>query len=204
MRLTRKPMRISTYLRCIFSIALVLALSQAHGAASPDFGTDLHGQPIRRLAAPGVRVVVLFFAASDCPISNRYVPEIARLTQQFTTQGVHFWWVYPNADDTAQVVAAHNHDYAINGDTILDPRQSLVELAHTTVTPEVAVFLVEGSTLKEVYHGRIDDRYISLGQERPQASYHDLELAITAALASKPVPQPAGPPVGCSIVFLQK
>jgi len=31
-----------------------------------------------------------------------------------------------------------------------------------------------------------------------------LEAAIVAALAGKPVPQPGGPPVGCSIVFLQK
>jgi hypothetical protein len=197
-------MRIRTYFRCIFSVALVLALTQASAVAQNNLGLDLQSQPIRQLTAPGVRVVVLFFAASDCPISNRYVPEITRLTQQFSNQGVHFWWVYPNADDTAQAVAEHNHDFAITGDTILDPKQSLVELAHATVTPEAAVFLVEGNILKEVYHGRIDDRYISLGQERPQATHHDLELAITAATTAKPVPQPAGPPVGCSIVFLQK
>ena len=79
-----------------------------------------------------------------------------------------------------------------------------MKLAHATVTPEAAVFVVEGKTLREVYQGRVDDRYISLGQERPQAQHHDLELAITAALAGKPVPHPQGPPVGCSIVFLPK
>jgi tetratricopeptide (TPR) repeat protein len=74
-------------------------------AATPaDFGTDLHGQPIHHLAGPGVRVVVLIFAASDCPISNRYVPEIARLTNEFSPQGVRFWWVYPNGADTASVI----------------------------------------------------------------------------------------------------
>jgi hypothetical protein len=112
--------------------------------------------------------------------------------------------VYPNAGDTAQVVSQHNRDYSITGDAILDPKQSLVERAHATVTPEAAIFLVEVSELREVYHGRIDDRYIDIGQERPQAENHDLETAIAAALAGKPVPQPGGPPVGCSIVFLQK
>ena len=112
---------------CMVSMALVLGLGQAHAAAR-DLGADLHGQPIRQLGGPGVRAVVLFFAASDCPVSNRYVPEIARLTQEFGAQGVRFWWVYPNADDTAQVVAGHNRDYSITGDTILDPRQSLVKL----------------------------------------------------------------------------
>lgn len=172
--------------------------------AATDFGTDLHGQPVSQLAGQEVRVVVLFFAATDCPISNRYVPEIQRLSQQYSTQGTRFWWVYPNAEDTAQAVADHNRSYSITGDAILDVNQNLVHLAHATVTPEAAVFVVESSGLREVYRGRVDDRYLSLGQERPRAERHDLEMAITAALAGKPAPQPGGPPVGCSIVFLQK
>src|ERR1035438_1564352 len=50
----------------------------------------------------------------------------------------------------------------------------------------------------------IDDRYFSIGQERPQPQQHDLEAAISAALADKPVPQSGGPPVGCSIVYLDR
>jgi hypothetical protein len=173
-------------------------------AALPDFGLDLHGQPIRDLAGPGVRIVVLFFAASDCPISNRYVPEIKRLTQKYGPKGVRFWWVYPNAGDTAKAVADHNRDYAITGDTILDTKQSLVDMAHATVTPEAAIFLVEGDQLREIYHGRIDDRYLDIGQERPQPQHFDLETAIFAALAGETVPRPGGPSVGCSIVFLKK
>ena len=56
---------------------------------------DLGGRPITQLAPPGTRAVVLFFAASDCPISNRYVPEIQRLTKQFEPLGVRVWFVYP-------------------------------------------------------------------------------------------------------------
>lgn len=197
-------MRMRVFFRCFWGMMFTLALVQLSKAASADFGTDLNGKPIVQLAAPGERVVVLFFAASDCPVCNRYVPEIARLEQEFSGNGAHFWWVYPNADDTAQGITAHNRDYSIAGGTILDPRQSLVALAHATVTPEAAVFVVAGGQLREVYHGRVDDRYISLGQERPQATRHELEAAIAAALASKQVLHPGGPPVGCSIVFLQK
>jgi hypothetical protein len=196
-------MRRSRFLRCLFPFALLFAFTQAQ-AAPADFGTDLHGQPIRQLAGPGIRIVVLIFAASDCPISNRYIPEIARLTDKFSPQAVRFWWVYPNSGDTAAIIEQHNRDYSITGASLLDARQTLVAMAHATVTPESAVFVVEGGTLREVYHGRIDDRYLDIGQERPQAQHHDLETAITAALAGKPVPQPGGPPVGCSIVFLQK
>jgi hypothetical protein len=174
---------------------------QAQAGSPADLGLDLQGNPIRQLAGPGVRVVVLIFAASDCPISNRYIPEIARLSGKFSTQGVRFWWVFPNASDTAKVIKQHNRDFAIREDALLDEFQSLAKRANVTTTPEVAVFT---AGLHEVYHGRIDDRYISLGQERPQAEHHDLEEAIAAALAGKPVPQPGGAAVGCSIVLLGK
>jgi hypothetical protein len=55
-----------------------------------------------------------------------------------------------------------------------------------------------------VYRGRVDDRYLAIGREKPQPEHHDLELALTAALNGRIIPQPAGPPVGCSVVFLQK
>lgn len=163
----------------------------------------MQGHPIRELAGAGTRAVVLIFAATDCPISNRYVPEIARLNHEFSNQGVRFWWVFPNPADTASVVARHDHDFSISENALLDSKQTLVHMAHATVTPEAALFMVEGGGLREVYKGRIDDRYISLGQEKPQAQHHELEDAIADALASKPVPPPGGSPVGCSIVFVQ-
>ena len=52
-------------------------------ATTTTFAVDLDGRPVTQLAPPGSRAVVLFFAASDCPISNRYVPEMQRLTRQF-------------------------------------------------------------------------------------------------------------------------
>lgn len=180
---------------------LLLSLAAPCFAAPDRFGIDLDGKPVSELAGPGIRIVVLVFSASDCPISNRYVPEIARLNREFSSQGVRFWWVFPNPEDTAQVVSQHVKDYAIHEDTLLDRDQALVKRAGATVTPEAAVFT---RGLREVYHGRIDDRYLDIGQERPQPQRHDLEAAIAAALAGKPIPQPGGPPVGCSIVFLQK
>lgn len=199
--------KMRTRFHCVVLILLAL-LPATLRAAAKDYGVDLHGHRVRRLAAPGTRVVVVIFAATDCPISNRYVPEISRLAGEFSSQNVRFWWVFPNPDDTAGRVVKHNRDYALADNaetgTLLDRRQALVQLSHATTTPEAAVFAVEGTALREVYHGRIDDHYISLGQQRLQAQQHDLETAISAALAGKVVPAPGGPPVGCSIVYLQK
>jgi hypothetical protein len=73
-------------------------------------------------------------------------------------------------------------------------------MAHATITPEVAVLIPFLAGFREVYKGRIDNRYIALGRERPAATRHDLENAIRAVLAHGPVPMADGPPVGCSIV----
>jgi thiol-disulfide isomerase/thioredoxin len=182
--------------------ASLLALAMS-ASLTGTLAVDLNGHPVEQLAPPGARAVVLFFAASDCPISNRYIPEVQRLAKEVEPLGVRFWFVYPNPGDIASVVRAHDAEFAINTYTALDTKQTLVQMAHVTITPEAAVFVPEGAGLREVYRGRIDDRYFALGRERPQAMHHDLEEAIRAVLADKPVPQPGGPPVGCSIVTLQ-
>jgi hypothetical protein len=181
------------------AVVLFGCLSTFAQAAEP-FGTDLDGHPIDQIAPPGTKAVVLFFAASDCPISNRYIPEITRLDREFAPLGVRFWWVYPNPGDTAAVVRQHDEQFNIQGHAALDTEQQLTRMAHATITPEVAVLIPFLAGFREVYKGRIDNRYIALGRERPAATRHDLENAIRAVLAHGPVPMADGPPVGCSIV----
>jgi hypothetical protein len=180
-------------------LMLLLAAPQT----SVPLGRDLHGNEIRSLQLPDTRVVVLVFAASDCPISNRYVPEIARLDRLFSGQGVAFWWVFPNPGDTSSVVTQHNRAFSIPEGTVLDRQQTLVRMAHATRTPEASVFVVTKGGLREVYLGRIDDRYLSIGRERPKPQHHDLETAISSALTGNTAHQPSEPSVGCSIEFFR-
>lgn len=172
-----------------------------HGSGGP--AVDLGGHPVDPLASSNAQAVVLFFAATDCSVSNRYVPEIQRLQAEFAADGVRFWFIYPNPEDTAAVVGNHDTQFSITSNTALDRSQSLVQRAHVVATPEAAVFVPDGSSLREVYHGRIDNRYLSFGHERPHATHHDLELAIRAVLDHHPVPPPGGDPVGCAIMPLQ-
>src|SRR3984885_12337304 len=132
-------------------------------ATTTTLAVDLDGRPVTQLAPAGSRAVVLFFAASDCPVSNRYIPEIQRLTRQFEPSGVRVWFVYPNPGDNANVVRAHDQEFSITANTALDNKQSLTQLAHATTTPEAAVFIPEEGGLREVYGGRVDDGSLSLG-----------------------------------------
>jgi Redoxin len=187
-------------LRCCAVATFTFAASLGLGATQTLHVTDLQGRAVAQLATNHARVVVLVFAATDCPISNRYVPEISRLDRELAAKGVAFWWVFPNPGDTLPAVRKHDEDFSIATATILDARQELVRMAHVAVTPEAAVFAVDKGSLHEVYHGRIDDRYIAFGQERPQAARHELEEVIQAVLAGRPVPKPEAGPVGCSII----
>ncbi len=51
-------------------------------------------------------LTVLIFVSTDCPVSNRYAPEITRLYEQFAPQGVRFRLVYPNRLDTPAAIEA--------------------------------------------------------------------------------------------------
>ncbi len=196
--------RIAGVAGCLLLCALAVDPAiRAAGAPALPFGVNLQDQPLRGLAPAGTQEVVLFFAATDCPISNRYVPEIARLRERYRGQHVEVLSVYPNPGDTQTLVAAHEREFGAAGETVRDPQQALVHLAHALMTPEAAVLVPEGSGWREVYLGRIDDRYLSLGEERPAATRHDLEQAVQAVLDHHPVPPPGGPAVGCGIVPLQ-
>jgi hypothetical protein len=178
-----------------------LALHGSAFAATAPYGVALDGHPVM-LAQSTAPAIVLFFTASDCPIANRYEPEMLRIERKFASSGVEFWWVYPNPSDTAEVIRRHQSQFGSSAHVLLDAQQQLVHAAHATVTPEAAIFIPESGALREVYRGRIDDRYIAFGQERPRAMHHELENAINALLAKEMIVNPAGPPVGCSIVPL--
>lgn len=182
--------------------ALVLALLAHTQDTAPPFGYNLNGEPVSRLATPGTPAIVLFFTATDCPISNRYIPEIRRLQKEFSAQNVTTWYVYPNAGETAAGIRRHELAYGSEEHVLLDPHHRLVDLTRAKITPEVAILVPDGAdhdALHVVYRGRVDNRYIHFGLQRPQATEHDLEQAVADVLQHRPVHQPDGPPVGCTI-----
>jgi len=158
---------------------------------------DLDDELVDPFKAPrDTKAIVLVFVSTDCPISNRYAPALARLYERFQPQGVRFWLVYPNPMDPPEAVRRHLTEYRLPLPALRDPRQDLVKMAGATITPEAAVYDRERRLL---YRGRIDDRYIQLGLERPAATQHDLADALSDVLAGKPVRQAAAPAVGCFI-----
>jgi hypothetical protein len=134
------------------------------------------------------------FITTDCPIANRYAPEIQRLTAIFTPQGVRFWLVYANPHELVASIRNHLRQFQYAIPALRDPEHALVRFTKVTVSPEAAV-VDPGGALR--YHGRIDDRWVNLGRDRPSPTHSDLAEALRATLDGKPVAQTATPAVGC-------
>jgi hypothetical protein len=147
--------------------------------------------------APELTVYV--FTTTDCPISNRYAPEIQRIAAKFGSK-VKFVLVYPVPTDTPEMIRAHQKKFAYTIESMRDADQKLVKVTGATVTPEVAV--MRGSQL--LYRGRIDDRYIEFGKDRPAPTRHDLESALDAAMAGRPIAVKHTQAVGCILADLVK
>lgn len=178
-------------------LLLCAAAATGFGAVSGTLGLD--GKAADPFAAPA-KVRVFVFVRTDCPISNRYAPELKRLSNEFASRGVVFSIVYADPSETSQNIQHHIEEYGFPGAPIRDPAHELVRRAHATITPEAAVFSTTGKLL---YHGRIDNRYVELGKAMVTPTRHDLEDAIAAALDGRPQPQASAPAVGCYLADVE-
>ncbi len=156
---------------------------------------------LQALTTPQSQALLLFFVASDCPVSNRYFPEMERLASASAAHNVQTRYIYPNTYENLQGAQHHQTEFGASpADARTDAAGELVHLTGARTTPEAVLLLKQGSAWKVAYRGRIDDRYVHIGLERGQVEHHDLQIALTAVLAGKPAPPPTGPAVGCAIM----
>jgi len=173
-------------------LALAISLIQAK-EPNPEIRTIADSGAAAQLIHQQTLATVILFTDTECPISNKYAPEVQRLVKKFPN--ARFWLAYPDAGTSASAIAEHLKAYSYPGGALRDPDHHLVRLCGARVTPEAAVFLAD--TL--VYRGRIDDRFPALGVKRPEPGSRDLEAVLEQiARGEKPAFRTA-PAVGCSI-----
>jgi AhpC/TSA family len=175
----------------------------ASGCVGPQTAgvVDLQGRSVDILAAKQQKATVLIFVSDDCPISNRYIPEILRLQAAYAARGVQFWMVHPDGAEKAAAIRKHDHDFNLTVPALRDPRHDLARLAKAEVTPSAAVFTPGGQL---AYHGRIDDRVAEFGEERPYPVRRNLAEALDAILSGRSVTETETKAVGCIISSVSK
>ncbi len=148
----------------------------------------------------GHKAIVLFFVTTDCPITNSYVPEMSRIREAYAPRNVLLYAVQGEPRTPAPDVARYAEEYRYSFPLLLDPRQELVKLTGASIMPQAAILSPEGKLL---YLGRIDNRAVDFGVQRPKATEFDLREALDAVLSGKPVPHPRTKSIGCAIPHLE-
>ncbi len=157
---------------------------------------DLDGKSFDLRKSSDGRVHVVVFTRSDCPVSNQFAPEVRRLFEKLHSQGVDFYLIYVDPNEKPEAIREHLRQYEYPCAGLRDPDHTLVAQTGVTVTPEAVVFDGEW---RIAYRGRINDEYVEVGKSRTSSVRHDLQEAIEATLAGRPVAQPVTRAVGCYI-----
>lgn len=160
----------------------------------------LDGQLVDPLESIGEHGVVFLFTRTDCPIANRYTPQIREIQQEYGQRGIAFRLVYPDADESPELIRKHLEEYELSGPALRDTHQLLARRLGATVTPEAAVLKPDGEL---IYRGRIDDRFIDFGKSRDEPKRHDLREVLDALLAGEAMTLTTTKAVGCFIPELQ-
>jgi hypothetical protein len=177
------------------TIRLLLLFVAGLGTAAVDV-RDIDGVSRHVLSPAANQLDLLFFISADCPISNRYAPEIQRVCNDYRSRGVRCFTVYPEALETS-AVKRHRQDYRFDPSipAVIDRDHRLVRAVGPRVTPEAALYSSSG----RLYRGRIDDLYVDVGRSRSAPTRRDLRMAIDAAIAGKPIEAAETEAVGCFI-----
>jgi hypothetical protein len=197
-------MRSSPYTTTFALIAAMclraLAGSGASATSSPAAGVlNLDGRPADPFQDAQGKVTVFIFVRTNCPIANRYAPEIQRLSAEHRGTAEIFL-VYVDKKESAAAIRKHDREYKYELAAVRDLQHSLVKLSQAQITPEAAVF---DSARHLIYHGRIDNLYEDFGHARKAASTHELDDAIRAAIAGQSPPSASVPAVGCYIADVE-
>lgn len=196
MRQLKKPGNLILRLLLIFLFVFILPVSaqQIEKVSVQLKIKDLQGRELSPFEPDGSRASVFIFLMKDCPISNRYAPEIMRIARDYQTKRIRFYLVYV---DDVMGLEKHLQEYGLADlPAIFDDQRLLVKATGVQTAPESAVIGNQGEIL---YRGRIDNLFAAMGKPRRQVTEHDLRDALDAIIDGRPIRTPRTTAIGCFI-----
>ncbi len=141
---------------------------------------------------------VYVFLLETCPICQSATPELIKLYQDYSKQGVEFVGLFPNGKMSNEgTIEQFNAKYKLPFELRLDTDQEIAQSLGATITPQV--YVVRNSDKQILYSGRIDNSFESLGKRRRVVTEHNLAQALENIIQSKPAVPAQTDAVGCFI-----
>lgn len=163
----------------------------APGTALGEFDLKDHEGKAHKLADfAGKKALVIVFVSTQCPISNRYLPELASIAGDFAGQGVAVIGANSNHNEQGEI-AGWVKERSVAFPVLCDAEHRLADLLGIETVP-TAVLLDSKHVVR--YRGRIDDDPMG-GRARKR----DLREAVAAVLEGREIAEPETTPRGCSV-----
>jgi len=183
----------------------IVALAAKVGEPAPNFtATDSNGK-VHSLSSYRGKFVVLEWHNQGCPYTQKHYNSgnMERLQKEWTQKGVIWLTVISSAPGTqGYVTAEQENDYmrrmnAAPTAALLDATGDLGHLYGAKTTPQMFIINPDGVL---IYDGAIDDKPTT-DEADIATSRNYVSLALSEAMAGKPVSAPTSRPYGCSVKY---
>lgn len=186
----------------LFVVLLTLNSTNLFGQTSessdhPLRGVDLQGETHWLGEPHGCQGIVVVFLATDCPISNRYIPLLNEIAGKDRIKPpICVYGVISSPHVTRENALAHSEKFKPQFPVLFDASGELREQLKPTHTPHVFLLSHRGKIL---YDGAIDDRFAAINKAKMTPSRHYLKDAIQSLLKREKIGLSSTTPVGCPL-----
>jgi peroxiredoxin len=200
-----KNLRSSMLCAGFLLVLAATALAVRVGEPAPGFtAIDSNGKS-QNLSDYKGKYVVLEWHNQGCPYTKKHYESgnMQRLQKEWTAKGVVWFTVISSAPGTQGFVTpSQENDYvkqmkAAPTAVLMDPGGTLGKLYDAKTTPHMYIIDPQGTL---IYQGAIDDKPTA-DQADIQGAKNYVSVALTQALAGKPVTDAATRPYGCSVKY---
>ena len=187
---------------CAFAIQLLIGASDLRGQAKnpPDRllrGIDLQGASHWLGEMHGCQGVVVVFLATECPISNRYIPLLNEIAgKERIKPPICVYGVISSPHVTRENALAHSEKFKPLFPVLFDASGELREQLRPSHTPHAFLLSPRGQIL---YDGALDDRFAAINKAKMTPSHHYLKEAIQSLLKHEKIAVAHTTPVGCPL-----
>ena len=146
----------------------------------------------------GDKSTVIVFMCNHCPYVKHVAPELAKIADEYKTQGVNFIGISSNdvsahPEDSPAMMKQEAKKQGYHFAYLYDETQEVAHAYKAACTPDFFVF---NSDLKLAYRGQMDDSRPKT--DRP-LNGADLRAALDSLVAGNPVQAGQKPSIGCNI-----
>jgi len=179
-------------------MALVESTALELGTILPPFQLkDASGKARPYASLFGPQGLLVVFTCNHCPYAIAVWPRLVRLSAKARGLGVACAAVNPNIhpsypEDSPARMLEKIEEWKIDFPYLVDDTQQSARAWKAQCTPDPYLLDRDG---KLVYHGRIDDNW----KDETGVKTRDLERAIEALAAGRPIEREQRPSMGCSI-----